>query len=115
MFNLEQNCFNIFILASIFLLQGCSSSESPFLFPAKDKQEIFRICRYLGQRGKNEFIVDDGKIAVKSKVVGRVYDPNIKTYLSDGYYRCGRADSGIVPCSVGASSIVGGQRCSFQR
>lgn len=109
------NLLLIVLLGASLFLTSCSDSKprKRFLYPDDDKLERERICLSARKVRQGRFSVSNGKVYIPNILVGPSED--VRTYLPDGDYYCGRAETYNIPCSPGTTRFLTGRRCSFQR
>ena len=105
-----QRCFLFFLFWCLWLA-ACSQQPRQYLYPGGQDDEVQRICRIASKWSKRNFAIIQGKI--------QIINPHSSPYIAlqkplpDGFYHCGRADPGRLPCARGATQTLSGERCSF--
>ena len=103
-------CFYGLLLLCLSLM-ACTNEPRQYLYPGGQNDEVQRICRIASKWSKKSFSIINGKI----QVINPRSSPYLELHkpLPDGFYHCGRADSGRLPCARGTTRTLSGERCSF--
>jgi len=104
---------SLFVLVGSFLFVGCSQ-ENSYLYPTPEFYHLDQACKIVVRRGGKDFSVEQGRMYAHFLGQGRFLVMNHTTALSDGLYRCGRAEPSTFPCAVGTTQTLGGGRCQFE-
>lgn len=93
-------------------LEACIEQQtSSYLYPREQDSEVNRICQIALTWNKRSFSVIHGKIQIINPRSSPYID--LRRPLSDGFYHCGSANPGRLPCAKGTTQTLSGERCSF--
>ncbi len=98
----------------ILVLSGCVG-ERTYEYPGLVNVELHRICRSVGLRNTNRFMVIDSKVYPLNKDGYTAPLEEITTSLEEAGYFCGPIRSRELPCTPGKNKTLSGKICSFSK